>query len=945
MPGLRQIDVYETRQALYVTGYDVVHGGYRVLEILRPALGGGGATMSLLPLNLVQAADVYTRQQLDEHLKSRQVALGTKLVSGGYCLYGFVRIIESYYLIVVSSASPMASLHGHDIYTIKDTMSIPVTYKPRKTMEESRYKAMLTSTDLTNGFYFSYTYDLTSSLQRNHKLDASEADKSAPVLMMPQDMFIWNLHPLKPLLRLANAPPNAWVVPIVFGFLEQKTVRLEDGHLLKYTLIARRSRCFAGTRYLRRGVDNQGFVANEVETEQIVTIESGLYKLARSSSLVQIRGSIPLYWGHVNLLTPSPDIRIEKVDSDYAATRMHFNRLIDRYGAQVAVLNLVRQHHGGREVLLGKSFGVACASLNANVQPSDDGLEDKKKNSMSAIPLYAITQLVTVFGIISIGGGQKAAKSAGGEADVEADDDYLDDGEDEPEGIDLDIAAGSGGGDGSSSIPITYLAYDLLDAHELHEGLTVFDTLTKIGRAIYPRTGFFVQPPFGKTNFTSYPIDADHLKDDVSLSVLVQKPAVVGGSDDDTHSDQLENSSAWSKGGRGSGSSTSSSSNSSSSNRSGRIFNEGGPAPFSETQGPTIQPAEESLKEYIELRPLRASPLTVPPINEWQEQDGDEPISPQTSTATSSSAGSSSGGSSPRGGNDDDSDETEEIFEEYLGSDATAGPGLHCGIFQRGVLRTNCIDCLDRTNIGQFTYAKFVLPYQLKALGIYLSPAGLSDVLLLLMEAWARHGDEIAKQYGGSGAMHRVDIKGTDTAGETEFTMTGGISNGVVAINRYYSNISMDAEKQQAIDLMLGVFEPKRGAPASWEMDLGPASMRGELPSKPVVPAAEATDPPPAPITWQSVPGTGVDGKEGSTPAPPADRGRQSECADGGLKLECIKQTPFFSASHFDKHTMTSFKAIQACDHNAIHLDKVRFCIYLFFGVYLFLYLLHDFYY
>ncbi len=35
-------------------------------------------------------------------------------------------------------------------------------------------------------------------------------------------------------------------------------------------LIARRSRYFAGARYLKRGVNDEGNVANEVETEQIV---------------------------------------------------------------------------------------------------------------------------------------------------------------------------------------------------------------------------------------------------------------------------------------------------------------------------------------------------------------------------------------------------------------------------------------------------------------------------------------------------------------------------------------------------------------------------------------------------------------------------------------------------------------------------------------------------
>ena len=48
-------------------------------------------------------------------------------------------------------------------------------------------------------------------------------------------------------------------------------VRVHALSVMKVTLIARRSRHFAGTRYRRRGVSDSGHVANDVETEQIVS--------------------------------------------------------------------------------------------------------------------------------------------------------------------------------------------------------------------------------------------------------------------------------------------------------------------------------------------------------------------------------------------------------------------------------------------------------------------------------------------------------------------------------------------------------------------------------------------------------------------------------------------------------------------------------------------------
>lgn len=80
------------------------------------------------------------------------------------------------------------------------------------------------------------------------------------------------------------------------------------------TLIARRSRHFAGARFLKRGVNDQGYVANDVETEQIV------YEASRSissmqqdgayTSFVQHRGSIPLYWSQgASNMAPKPPIQ------------------------------------------------------------------------------------------------------------------------------------------------------------------------------------------------------------------------------------------------------------------------------------------------------------------------------------------------------------------------------------------------------------------------------------------------------------------------------------------------------------------------------------------------------------------------------------------------------------------------------------------------------------
>ena len=54
-------------------------------------------------------------------------------------------------------------------------------------------------------------------------------------------------------------------------------------------------------RFLKRGANFNGDVANEVETEQILADAdvTNLLDLGRISSFVQVRGSVPGHWSQV----------------------------------------------------------------------------------------------------------------------------------------------------------------------------------------------------------------------------------------------------------------------------------------------------------------------------------------------------------------------------------------------------------------------------------------------------------------------------------------------------------------------------------------------------------------------------------------------------------------------------------------------------------------------
>ncbi|KAG9234878.1 SacI homology domain-containing protein [Amylocarpus encephaloides] len=116
---------------------------------------------------------------------------------------------------------------------------------------------------------------------------------------------------------------------------------------------------------------------------------------------------------------------------------------------------------------------------------------------------------------------------------------------------------------------------------------------------------------------------------------------------------------------------------------------------------------------------------------------------------------------------------------------------------QSGVLRANCMDCLDRTNVVQNYIGKRALEQQLNDEGIDLS-LQLDQTTQWFNMLWADNGDAVSKQYASTAAM-----KG-------DFTRTrkrdykGAITDMGLSISRFYSGIVNDFFSQAAIDFLLG---------------------------------------------------------------------------------------------------------------------------------------------
>ncbi|XP_074763945.1 phosphatidylinositide phosphatase SAC2 isoform X6 [Athene noctua] len=286
-----------------------------------------------------------------------------------------------WWLLLIRQKALIGKLPGdHEVCKITKIAVIPLSETEPQDLEleikESKEKERLEKRLLeelfkmfmdSDSFYYSLTYDLTNSVQRQ-----SACEKiNLPLWRKVDDRFFWNKHMIEDLISIDNAEVDFWIIPIIQGFVQieelvvnysessdddksspetppQESTCVDDIHpTFLVALISRRSRHRAGMRYKRRGVDKNGNVANYVETEQLIHVHN------HTLSFIQTRGSVPVFWSQVGYrYNPRP--RLDKSENETVSCfRAHFEEQLKNYKKQV-IINLVDQT--GREKIIGDAY-------------------------------------------------------------------------------------------------------------------------------------------------------------------------------------------------------------------------------------------------------------------------------------------------------------------------------------------------------------------------------------------------------------------------------------------------------------------------------------------------------------------------------------------------------------------------------------------------------------
>ncbi len=327
----------------------------------------GGVAVGSHCLLISQSKDTGTRV-FERINKSQPPAdLGPSLqVLPFEAIFGFYDLLSGSYIALVVESEPYVSIPLMNIRKAKKIVVVPLFRNGRalsdnKQRDEDRYLQLLNLALSEHHFYFSLTSDITLSQQRIAKLSLNKVSGLDSLWARADLRFFWNRDLIEDLV-LHQA--DDWIVPFMSAFIELRQECTIEDVKLTLVFISRRSKYRQGCRFTKRGIDDNGFTANFVETEQILIFPDG-----KITSFVQIRGSIPLKWISPVHMRYDPAVFI---DTDSAKSvdccTKHLQEVMDKYSdnagaASVILINLIdNKKDQGR-------LGVAYKDVIDSVRP------------------------------------------------------------------------------------------------------------------------------------------------------------------------------------------------------------------------------------------------------------------------------------------------------------------------------------------------------------------------------------------------------------------------------------------------------------------------------------------------------------------------------------------------------------------------------------------------
>jgi len=254
-----------------------------------------------------------------------------------YAVLGYIETKNRNYILCANQTTFVGKVLEARIFKIEKFCYVP-EIENNIDPEDASYLKMFDDFLERNPLYYSDKLDLTISvLNLQKKLKTSPKSN---IFKYTVSQYCWNYSMAK---CFDSEGMNEFIYPVINGFFGIREVPEYDGsNNFHYILIGRKDDRRSGMRFLIRGADENGNVANTVETEELVTYKDneGYFNIC---SFIQIRGSIPIIWKQEPNLQLNPKI---KPEDDFTANcevfKLHIEELFENYG-KVCCVNLIDQ--------------------------------------------------------------------------------------------------------------------------------------------------------------------------------------------------------------------------------------------------------------------------------------------------------------------------------------------------------------------------------------------------------------------------------------------------------------------------------------------------------------------------------------------------------------------------------------------------------------------------
>lgn len=207
-------------------------------------------------------------------------------------IYGIIELCTSKYLIVITDANYVGEILGKKLLQVKKLTYIPLTAQIeinsikslKYPSEDKTYIEMLNHFFHRKYLYFSFEYDLTSSLQQfiDNNRDRTKW----------RNAYFFNELLMQDFVKQGFYD---WISPVISGLVEVNHLQV-NGNDCDLIILSRRDKSRTGMRFVSRGCDLDGNASNTAETEQIFVMNKKSSTDIKIFSFVQLRGSMPFLW-------------------------------------------------------------------------------------------------------------------------------------------------------------------------------------------------------------------------------------------------------------------------------------------------------------------------------------------------------------------------------------------------------------------------------------------------------------------------------------------------------------------------------------------------------------------------------------------------------------------------------------------------------------------------